>query len=93
MKYKPMLAMVFVLGIILAACAPQAAAVPTMTTQPTTAPTEATVSETETPTASPVPVATDTGVAETPTGGIPVTGAATVNVSDVYGVWFDPRGR
>src|SRR4030095_15422744 len=63
MKYKTMLAVVFVLAIILTACAPQAAEVPTITTEPTMAPTEP-------------------AVVETPTSGIPVTGEATVNVSE-----------
>ena len=86
MKYRNMLAIVFVLALALAACAPQATPVPTRTTAPTTAPTEPAATETSVATE---PAATNTGEAETPTGeaetataGIPVTGEATVNVSE-----------
>jgi predicted lipoprotein with Yx(FWY)xxD motif len=52
---------------------------------------------TESPMATESPVATDTqGAAETPTGGVPVTGEATVMVSDVgtYGsALVDGNGR
>jgi len=86
MKYRNMLAIVFILALALAACAPQATPVPTSTTAPTTAPTEPAATETSVATE---PAATNTGEAETPTGeaetataGIPVTGEATVNVSE-----------
>ena len=84
MKYRNMLAIVFVLALALAACAPQATPVPTSTTAPTTAPTEPAATEpsaTETSVAT-EPAATNTGEAETATAGIPVTGEATVNVSE-----------
>ena len=79
MKFKSMLAVVFVLALALAACAPQAAPVPTRTTAPTTAPTEPAATETSVATE---PAATNTREAETATAGIPVTGEATVNVSE-----------
>jgi predicted lipoprotein with Yx(FWY)xxD motif len=79
MKFKSMLAVVFVLALALAACAPLAAPVPTRTTAPTTAPTEPAATETSVATE---PATTNTGEAETATAGIPVTGEATVNVSE-----------
>ena len=86
MKYKTMLAVMCALALVLAACAPQSTPVPTLTTEPTTAPTEPATTEpsaTETSAASPAPEATNTGTAdESPTASIPVTGEATVNVSE-----------
>jgi predicted lipoprotein with Yx(FWY)xxD motif len=79
MKFKSMLAVVFVLALALAACAPLAAPVPTRTTAPTTAPTEPAATETSVATE---PATTNTREAETATAGIPVTGEATVNVSE-----------
>ena len=81
MKYKPIHATMLFLAITLAACASQATEISTMTTEPTMAPTEPAVSVTEIPAATVSPATTDTGVAETPTGGIPVTGEVTLNVS------------
>jgi len=84
MKYRNMLAIVFVLALALAACAPAATQVPTRTAAPTTAPTEPVATEpaaTETSVAT-EPAATNTGEAETATAGIPVTGEATVNVAE-----------
>ena len=85
MKYKTMFALVFVLALVVTACAPQAATeAPTMTTEPTVAATEPAATEpsmTETTAAS--PEATNTGAAEaTATTGVPVTGEATINVSE-----------
>ena len=72
MKYKTLLGAILLLALVLTACAPAVPAteVPTTVTEPTTAPTEP-------------PAATDTQSAtETPTVGVPVTGEATVNVSE-----------
>jgi len=80
MKSKTLLAGMLVVILILTACGPQETDVPTMTTEPTMASTEP--SMTETSAASPVPEATNTGTAdETPTAAIPVTGEPTINVS------------
>jgi predicted lipoprotein with Yx(FWY)xxD motif len=85
MKIKTILAVVFALALVLAACAPQSTEVPAMTTEPTVASTEPStteVSTTETMASSPEPEATNTGAAETATAGIPVTGEPTINVSE-----------
>jgi predicted lipoprotein with Yx(FWY)xxD motif len=80
MKYKSILGAVFVLALILAACAPAPTESPTATTGPTLSPTEPPVTE---PATTEAPVATDTqAAAETPTLSVPVTGAASVNVSE-----------
>lgn len=75
MKINNMLAVLFALALLQAACAPQAIEVPTMTTEPTMASTEP--ATTETLAASPEPEATNTGAAE-----IPVTGEPTIHVSE-----------
>ena len=90
MKSKSLLGALFVLALVLAACAP--AATPTQspaTLEPTIAATEPPIA-TETTAATEAPVATDTSAAtDTPsvdtteTVGVPVTGEATVNVADV----------
>jgi predicted lipoprotein with Yx(FWY)xxD motif len=86
MKIKTILAVVFVLAVVLTACAPQATAVPTTTTEPTMAATEPAATEpsmTETSeTAAASPEATNTGEAATATAGVPVTGEVTINVSE-----------
>jgi len=75
-----------VLVLMLAACAPAATAVPTTSIEPTVEATE--MPATESPAATEAPAATDaaTEAPATDTGstaGVPVTGAATVNVADV----------
>ena len=98
MKHKTLLGAVFVLALVLAACAPATASPtafptvmePTMTEAPTGAPTSATGEATSATTATSEPSMTGTAMAgtgtpsmmETPTGGIPVTGEATVQVSN-----------
>lgn len=80
MTYKTILGTLFVLALVLSACAPAAPTQAPATTEPTLMPTEPPVTE---PATTEAPVATDTpSAAETPTGGVPVTGAATVNVSE-----------
>ena len=80
MKYKTILGAVFVLALILTACAP-APTEPTATLPPTEPPVEPTL--TEPPVSTEPPAATDTAAAaETPTVGVPVTGGATINVSE-----------
>ena len=87
MKYKTMLAFVFTVALVLAACRLESTEVPTMTTEPTMVATERAATEpsmTETAgtaVASPSAEATPTGAAETPTSGVPVTGEPTINVS------------
>lgn len=79
MTYKTILGALFVLALILAACAP-APAQSTATLPPTEPPVEPSLTE---PPAATEPAATDTqAAAETPTVSVPVTGAATVNVSE-----------
>ena len=80
MNHKTILGAVFVLALILTACAP-APAEPTVTLPPTEPPVEPSV--TEPPVSTEPPVATDTAAAaETPTVAVPVTGEATINVSE-----------
>jgi predicted lipoprotein with Yx(FWY)xxD motif len=85
MKYRKMLAGMFVLALLLAACGPQSTSVPT-TVAPTMEATEPATAEAtgtaETAVASPSAEATSTGEAATATAGVPVTGAVTVNVSE-----------
>jgi predicted lipoprotein with Yx(FWY)xxD motif len=79
MKYQTLLGAMLVIVLLLAACAPAAPA-PTEITEPTLLPTDAPVTDTA---AATEPAATDTqAVAESPTAGVPVTGAATISVSD-----------
>ena len=80
MKYKTLLGAIFALALILAACAPAPAA-STATLPPTEPPAEPSL--TEPPVSTEPPAATDTAAAaDTPTVGVPVTGEATVSVSD-----------
>src|SRR5512134_3891917 len=79
MKYPTLLGAILLLALLLTACGPAATASPTATTAPT---------ETMAPTQPPVteePTATEAATeapTEAPTG-VPVTGEATVMVSDV----------
>lgn len=78
MTYKTILGAVFVLTLVLTACAP--APTEPATLPPTEPPVEPSLTE---PPAATEPAATDTqAAAETPTVSVPVTGAATVNVSE-----------
>jgi predicted lipoprotein with Yx(FWY)xxD motif len=86
MKYPTLLGAFLMIALLLAACAP--AATPTespATIEPTI---EATEPPTELPSATEPPVATEAPATEAPstdataTGAVPVTGAATVNVSE-----------
>lgn len=67
MKYPTLLGAILVLALLVTACAPAPTAAPT--TAPTTMVTE--------------PPATEAPAPESPTAGVPVTGEATVMVSDV----------
>ena len=92
MKQKTLLGAILVMALLLAACAPVATEVPSLTSAPTMEPAEPLVTDTAEATELP----TDTAAAETPTVGVPVTGEATVNVSDVgtFGsVLVDGDGR
>ena len=83
MKVPTLLGALLMIALLLAACAP--AATPTATEPPATIePTiEATEPPTELPSATEPPVATEAPSTDaTATGGVPVTGAATVNVSE-----------
>lgn len=83
MKSKTIFAMLVVLAVLVAACAPQSTVVPTTTTEPTQVSTEpASTEPSATETAGATAEATATGAAETATSSIPVTGATTVNVSE-----------
>ena len=83
MKFKKILGAVFVLALILAACAPAETESPTAVTEPTTVSTSTEPSMTESPEATESPAVTDTqAAAETPTVSVPVTGGVTVNVSN-----------
>jgi predicted lipoprotein with Yx(FWY)xxD motif len=82
MKFKTLLGAVFVLALILTACAPAAtpATAPPATEPATTETAEPAMTET---TEATEPAATDTPAADvTATGGIPVTGEATVEVAE-----------
>jgi predicted lipoprotein with Yx(FWY)xxD motif len=87
MKYPTLLGAILMLALLLAACAP--AATPTATELPATI--EPTIEATEMPAtempatempATEAPAATDTATTDA-TAGVPVTGAATVNVTEV----------
>jgi predicted lipoprotein with Yx(FWY)xxD motif len=96
MKYPTLLGAIMLLALLITACAPATPA-PTETAQSTE--TEPAMTETAIATESPVatePAATDTQAAESPTAGVPVTGEATVNVSESAGfgpVLVDGQGR
>lgn len=93
MKLKSILGVVFIVVMLATACAPAATASPVPTLEPTSVPTEPQM--TETAVATEPPAATDTVVAETPTSSIPVTGGATVNVSEstAGSILVDSQGR
>jgi predicted lipoprotein with Yx(FWY)xxD motif len=80
MKHKTLLGAILVLALLLAACAPVATEAPTVPSAPTLESTEP--SMTDTAAATEPPVATDTEAAETATLAVPVTGEATVEVSE-----------
>lgn len=87
MKYPTLLGAVLAIALLLAACAPAAtpaATEPPATVEPTTEATEAPATEAPaTDAATEPPAATDTATTEmTATAGVPVTGEATVNVSE-----------
>ena len=90
MKSSTLLGILLVLVLALAACAPATTEAPT--TMPPTEP-----SVTDMPTEPPVAeTATSEAPAETPTVGVPVTGAATVQVSesaDFGSILVDGEGR
>lgn len=90
MKYKTLLGAMLLVALLLTACGPAT----TPTTEPTMEPTEFV---TETPLATEPATATEPPAAtESPTAGVPVTGEATVNVSEVgtYGsALVDGSGR
>jgi predicted lipoprotein with Yx(FWY)xxD motif len=93
MTLKTILAVVCALALVLTGCAAPSTEVSTATTEPTTVATEPSMSETSVATTE--PSATDTGTAETPTVSVPVTGEATVNVSEstTYGpILVDDQG-
>ena len=84
MKYPTLLGAILTIALLLAACGP--AATPTVTEPPVTI--EPTLEPTDAPTEAPAtepPAATDapTEAPATEAGGVPVTGAATVNVAEV----------
>jgi predicted lipoprotein with Yx(FWY)xxD motif len=88
MKYPTLLGAILMLALLMSACAPAAtptAAEPPATIEPTMEPTEP---PTEIPSATEPSVATEAPATEAPsteataTGGVPVTGGATVNVSE-----------
>ena len=79
MTFKTILAFVCVLALVLTGCAAPATKVPTETTKPTVVATEPSMTKTSVATE---PVATNTKTDETPTVSVPVTGEATVNVSE-----------
>ena len=84
MKYPTLLGAMLALALLLAACAPAPA---TAVIEPTTELTEPPVTEempaTESPAATEPPAATEAPATEAATAGVPVTGAATVNVAEV----------
>jgi len=79
MKFKTILAIVCAVALVLTGCAAPSTEVPTATTKPTMAVTEPSITKTSVATE---PVATNTKANETPTVSVPVTGEATVNVSE-----------
>lgn len=84
MKSPTLLGAILLIALLVAACGPAATATvePTDAIEPTMEPTEP--AETETEVATEAPAATDAGTTDTTaTAGVPVTGAATVNVSEV----------
>jgi predicted lipoprotein with Yx(FWY)xxD motif len=88
MNYKTILGALFVMALIVTACAPAQTEVPTLTDVPTdVSTTEPTDAATEPPVATDTAsVATDTAtVDETATVSVPVTGEAAVNVTEAEG--------
>ena len=84
MKYPTLLGAVFVIALLVAACAPAATPVatePAVTVEPTTVATEAPATDAATEPAA-TDAATEAPATDAPTG-VPVTGAATVNVAEV----------
>ncbi len=84
MKYPILLGAVFVIALLVAACAPAATPVatePAVTVEPTTVATEAPATDAATEPAA-TDAATEAPATDAPTG-VPVTGAATVNVAEV----------
>ena len=84
MKYPTLLGAVFVIALLVAACAPAATPVatePVVTIEPTTVATEAPATDAATEPAA-TDAATEAPATDAPTG-VPVTGAATVNVAEV----------
>jgi predicted lipoprotein with Yx(FWY)xxD motif len=86
MKYPTLLGAILMLALLMSACAPAATPTePPATIEPTMEPTEP---PTEIPSATEPPVSTEAPATEAPstdataTGGVPVTGGATVNVSE-----------
>ena len=83
MNFKKILGPLFVLALILTACAPAETQAPTAVTEPTTMSTSTEPPVTESPAVTETPAATDTqAAAETPTVSVPVTGEVTVEVSE-----------
>jgi predicted lipoprotein with Yx(FWY)xxD motif len=82
MKKPTLLGAILALALLLAACAPAPA---TAVIEPTMELTEPPVTEpaTESPAATEPPAATEAPATEAATAGVPVTGAATVNVAEV----------
>lgn len=92
MKLKSMLGVAFVVMLLAAACAP-ATPGSTATSAPTTIPTKPQMTETASVTET--PAVTSTTPAGAATSSIPVTGPATVNVSDSTAgqILVDEKGR
>src|SRR5688572_12741083 len=80
MNYKTILGALFVMALIVTACAPAPTQAPVLTTEPTDV---STTEPTEPPVATDTEAAaTDPATVETATVSVPVTGEATVNVSE-----------
>src|SRR5512139_1330876 len=77
MKYQTLLGAMLLVALLLTACG----SATTLTTEPTMEPTES-VTETHLAT-EPAPATEPAAATESPTAGVPVTGEATIMVSDV----------